>query len=130
MSRVRDRNAMASVKDNQRIIGHCYSCCIFNGSENMLRRNSRLNQIFGANGSDEAVRARYQCTAKPLRIRLAHQPFRVDSNRCDPTTSARVRHSKRHSKITGHATRSMFDRYSIVSGDDVTKAMKGMTVSR
>ena len=33
-------------------------------------------------------------------------------------------------KITGHATRSMFDRYSIVSGDDVRKAMKEMTVSR
>ena len=33
-------------------------------------------------------------------------------------------------KITGHATRSMFDRYSIVSSDDVRKAMKEMTVSR
>jgi integrase len=31
-------------------------------------------------------------------------------------------------KITGHATRSMFDRYSIVSSDDVKKAMKAVKV--
>jgi integrase len=33
-------------------------------------------------------------------------------------------------KITGHATRSMFDRYSIVSSDDVKKAMKAVKVGR
>ena len=31
-------------------------------------------------------------------------------------------------KITGHATRSMCHRYSIVSSDDVKKAMKAVKV--
>ena len=31
-------------------------------------------------------------------------------------------------KISGHATRSMFDGYSIVSSDDVKKAMKAVKV--
>jgi integrase len=33
-------------------------------------------------------------------------------------------------KVTGHATRSMFDRYAITSGDDVRKAMREVTVGR
>ena len=32
--------------------------------------------------------------------------------------------------VTGHAMRSMFDRYAITSGDDVRKAMREVTVSR
>ena len=33
-------------------------------------------------------------------------------------------------KVTGHATRSMFDRYAITSGDDVKQAMEAVTLGR